>query len=163
MIGKYRKQLLFLGLIFTIASALATVALTWIVYSIPEFYARMLELLYDLGMDTMGALICAALYYGCMRQNAEGTREFRNLVVLVSAGFLVNVGMYGTMGVPELNRYTFLFVMLSKLIDIVMIYFFYRYVRLTLNFKDRLAVWADKGLPILIRFRSYKWIKKLTK
>ena len=58
MIGKYRKQLLFLGLIFTIASALATVALTWIVYSIPEFYARMLELLYDLGMDTMGALIC---------------------------------------------------------------------------------------------------------
>ena len=150
MISKYRKQLLLLGLVFTIASALATVALTWIVYSVPEFYARMVELLYDIGMDTMGALVCAALYYGCMRQNAEGTREFRNLVVLVSAGFLVNFGMYCTIGVPEMSRLTFLFVMLSKLIDIVMIWYFYRYVRLTLDFKGRLAGWADRGLPILM-------------
>ena len=106
MTKKYRKQLILLGLAFTIASALITVAMTYYVYGNSELYERMLEYLFDIGMDTMGALVCAALYYGCMRQNADGTREFRNLVVLVSAGFLVNFGMYCTIGVPEMSRLT---------------------------------------------------------
>ena len=150
MTKKYRKQLILLGLAFTIASALITVAMTYYVYGNSELYERMLEYLFDIGMDTMGALVCAALYYGCMRQNADGTREFRNLVVLVSAGFFVNYFMYCTIGVPEYRTLTFVFIMLSKLIDLVMIYFFYRYVRLTLGFKCRLAGWADRGLPILM-------------
>ena len=154
MIRKYRKQLITLELIFTIASALATVALTYYVYANAELYTRMLEYLFDTGMDTMGALVCAALYYGCMRQNAEGTKEFRNLVVLVSAGFLVNYFMYCTIGMPEYRTLTFLFVMLSKLIDLVMIFFFYWYVRLTLDFKGRLAGLADRGLSILMGFEA---------
>ena len=150
LIQKYRKQFILLGLIFAIVSALAAVVLTWVIYTNTVFYEGMLDCLYDCGMDTMGALICAALYYGCMRQDADGTREFRFLVILVSAAFLVNFCMYCAIGIPGLNTFTFLFVMLSKLIDLVMIFFFYRYVRLTLNFKGRLAGWADKGIPILM-------------
>lgn len=150
MENKNRKHIILFELAFTIAGALAVIALTWIIYSIPELYARMKEYLYDCGMDTMGALVCAALYYGCMRQDADGTGEFRSLTTLVSACFLVNFGMYCTVGVPELSRFTFLFVMLSKIFDLVMILFFYRYVRITLGFKGRLSKWADKGLPILM-------------
>ncbi len=150
MIEKNRKANLVLGLILTVAAALTVVGLTWYVYYNPEMYARMKEYLYDCGLDVMGALVCAALYYGCMRQDAEGTREFIALDILVSAGFLVNFCMYCVIGMPELSAVAFLFVMLSKLIDLVMIWFFYRYVRITLDFKGKLAAWADKGLPILM-------------
>jgi hypothetical protein len=150
MIKKYRKQLIILGLFFTIASALTTVVLTWIVFLNEEMYTRMLGYLYDVGMDTMGALVCAALYYGCMRQNADGTSEFRKLIVMVNACFLVNYLMYCTIGVPEYRMLAFVFILLSKLIDLFMIYFFYRYVRITLDFQGRLADLADRWIPILM-------------
>jgi len=44
--------------------------------------------------------------------------------------------------------------MASKLLDLVMIYFFYRYVRITLDFKGKLASWADKGIPILMAVQT---------
>jgi hypothetical protein len=150
MIKKYEKQIILIGLVFTIASALAVVVLTWVVYSNEGLYTRMLEYLYDCGMDSMGALVCVALYYGCMRQNAVGARQFRNLTALVSATFLANYFMYCTVGVPEYGVFTFVFVMISKMIDLVMILHFYRYVRVTLGFKGRLADWADKGIPVLM-------------
>ena len=150
MIKKYEKQIVLLGLVFSIASAMAVVVLTWVVYSNEGLYTRMLDYLYDCGMDSMGALVCAALYYGCMRQNAVGARQFRNLTVLVSVTFLTNYLMYCTLGVPEYRTLTFALVMISKLIDLVMIFFFYRYVRLTMDFQGRLAGLADKGIPILM-------------
>ena len=150
MIKKKGKLVLSLGLIFTVAAALVAVGLTWYIYYNPEMYARMRDYLFDCGLDVMGALVCAALYYGCMRQDAEGTKEFSDLDVLVSAGFLVNFCMYCVIGVPEYKVYVFILVMASKLIDLVMIYLFYRYVRITLDFKGRLAGWADRGIPILM-------------
>jgi hypothetical protein len=47
MIKKYEKQIILIGLVFTIASALAVVVLTWVVYSNEGLYTRMLEYLYD--------------------------------------------------------------------------------------------------------------------
>ncbi len=43
---------------------------------------------------------------------------------------------------------------ISKLIDLVMIFHFYRYVRITLDFKGKLADWADKGIPILMALET---------
>ncbi|MBR0118581.1 MAG: serine/threonine-protein phosphatase, partial [Eubacterium sp.] len=42
------------------------------------------------------------------------------------------------------------FALLSKLIDLWMIYFFYQYMRRTLEFKGRLALFAKKVFPILL-------------
>ena len=40
--------------------------------------------------------------------------------------------------------------LISKLLDLIIIYYFYRYLRATLGFKGKLASWADKGIPILL-------------
>ena len=152
MFKKYEKQLILVGLAFTIVSALTTVVLTWVVFSYEQLYTRMEIWMFDCGMDAMGALVCAALYYGCMRQTAVGAEQFRTLIALVSDACLVLYLFYFTESVPEYRIFTFILAMCSKIIDLVMIFLFYRYVRLTLSFKGRLADWTDKVVPILLGF-----------
>ena len=150
MLKKNEKASLLIGLIFTVAAALICIGLSWLFFLDEEIYARMVDSLFDCGIDAMGAFTCAALYFGTMKQEGDGTRAFRTLNVMVCAGFLVNVLMYFTLGVPELRPVNFAMVMLSKLIDLVMIYNFYQYVRITLGFKGRLAETADKCIPVLL-------------
>ena len=137
------------GLIFTVAAALISMGFTWIFF-MDDIFARMKEFLFDCGIDVMGAFICAALYYGTLRQEGEGTGTFRLLNVLTCAGFLVNALMYYTTGVSGQGPVNFVFVLFSKLIDQSLIYFFYQYVKITLGFKGSLTAWADKGLPVLL-------------
>ena len=150
MIKKLKENTVILGLIFTTVVALFVIGFTWMAYGDAQTYARMQPYLYDIGVDSMGALVCAALFFGCMKQKGEGIEAFRTLVVLVSSSFAVNILMYYTMGVPEQSMLTFAFCLISKLLDLVMIYFFYRYVRGTLGFEGKLADWADRGIPILM-------------
>ncbi|MBR3225667.1 MAG: serine/threonine-protein phosphatase [Atopobiaceae bacterium] len=149
MLNKIKESRVFLGLLFTILSAVISFALSWLLFSDQEILSRVGEHLYDCGIDVIGAFVCAALYFGSMRQEGSGSREFRILTAFVSAGFLAN-GLMFFMG-SALGRATlfFVFAMTSKLLDLVMIYFFYRYVRITLDFKGKLATVADKGIPIL--------------
>ena len=146
----WEKHSVRIGLIFTVAAGAFTVAMTYVAYIDQRAYARMQTFLFDCGVDTIAALIAAGLYYGCMKQEGEGTKEFRTLNVSVSAGFVTNFLLYFTVGVPAWNAFTFTFAMLSKLIDLLMIYCFYQYVRRTLDFEGKLAGWAEKGLPILL-------------
>ena len=147
--NKLKKHSMLFGLIITVASMLVCFALTWIFFR-EDIFVRMQKYLFDCGIDVMGAFTCAALYYGTMKQEGEGARAFRALNVMVSAGFLVNALMYYTASIPGKGSSSFVFVMLSKLLDLAMIYFFYQYVRATLDFKGKLARWTDKGLPILL-------------
>ena len=150
MIEKLRKNMSLFGLVFTVAVALLTVALTGVVYLDPNVYERMKEMLFDCGVDVIAALVSAGLYYGCMNQKGEGTDAFRALNVFVSAGFAVNFLLYFTMGIPGHTTFPFIFAMLSKLFDLLMIYYFYQYVRKTLGFEGKLEQWANKGIPILM-------------
>ena len=100
MIQKLNKNGALFGLIFTVAVALLTVALSSVAYIDPDIYARMQAFLFDCGVDAIGALGSAGLFYGCMKQKGEGTEAFRVLNLLVSAGFAVNFLLYFTMGVP---------------------------------------------------------------
>ncbi len=138
------------GLLFTLASAVASFALSWALCDNQEILLKVGERLYDCGIDVLGTFVCAALYFGSMRQAGGGTREFGVLIVLVSAGFLVNGLMFFTGLALGQATLFFAFAMVSKLLDLVMIYFFYRYVRITLGFKGKLASWADKGIAILM-------------
>ena len=153
-IKKIKNKTVVLGLIFTIAIAVLLLALVFIGYGDSQISTRMQPYLYDLGIDTLGALVCAALFFGCMKQEGDGVRSFRALVSLVSAGFASNAAMYFTLNLPELTKANFVFCLLSKLIDLVMIYFFYRYVRETLGFEGKLAELAQKGVPILLGLQS---------
>ena len=146
---KLKINSLLFGLIFTVAAMLISFGLTWVFFSY-ETFLRMQKVLFDCGIDVLGTFVCAALYYGVMKQEGEGAKTFRTLIVMVSAGFLVNELMYYTMGVPSRRTVTFLFVLLSKLLDLAMIYYFYLYVKDALEFKGKLADWTDKSLPVLL-------------
>ena len=154
MIEKLKKNTSFFGLAFTMAMALLAVALTGVVYIDPNIYARMKEVLFDCGIDVIGALVSAGLYYGCMNQKGEGTDAFRALNIFVSAGFAVNFLFYFTAGTPGQTSLPFVFAMLSKLFDLFMIFYFYQYVRRTLGFEGKLEMWASKGIPILMGIQT---------
>ena len=137
---KKLKGIRFYGLFFSIASALFIIA-----FSAPFFTeARLMPYLYNSGIDSFGALICVALYYGCLAQKGEGIRAFRILILLVSACFVVNEVISYTILVPECRALCFVFCLLSKLIDLAMIFLFYLYVRETLGFEGKLARIAEK-------------------
>ena len=143
---KKLKDIRLYGAIFSIASALFI-----IVFSTPFFTeARLQPFLYNAGIDSLGALICAALFFGCMTQKGEGIRAFRILILLVSACFVVNEVISYTVLVPDSRTLCFVFCLLSKLIDLAMIFLFYLYVRETLGFEGKLALIAEKLIPILL-------------
>ena len=137
-------------MIYTAACAAACILISYPFYADP----RLTLLLFDAGVDALGALLTAALFFGCMRQDGDGASEFRYLVVLVSTGFIVNECMLYTMLAPELTKICFTLILVSKLLDLVLIYFFYRYVRKTLDFKGKLASWAKKGIPTLMALEA---------
>ena len=154
MIRKFNENRILFGLIFTAAVALFTIATNWAAFNIPQVYSRIQTFLFDCGVDTFGALVSAGLYYGCMKQEGEGTGAFRTLTLFVSVSFIVNYLFYFTTGIPGQTGYPFMFAMLSKLFDLLMIFFFYQYVRSTLDFEGKLAMWAKKGIPILLVIES---------
>ena len=147
MIKKLKGKGKYLGLVFTIAVGVVAVSLTWLLND-PD----MMPFLFDLGVDAMGAFICAALYYGYMKQEGEGVEIFRGLNVLVSASFLVNELMYFTILEPNLSTCCFIFCLLSKLIDLAMIILFYLYLKKTLNFKGKLVILTERIIPFLLVF-----------
>lgn len=138
------------GLIFTIASAVFVIALSTPFFTEPGLK----DSLFDVGVDSMGALFCAALFFGCIKQNGDGTNAFRILVILVSAGFAVNEVIRFSLGVPKLRTLCFLMCMISKLIDLVMIYLFYRYVKATLNFTGKFDKIAEKVIIVLLAIET---------
>ena len=144
---KKLKDLKFYGLIYMIASAFFIMAM-----SVPFFTEEVLfSRLFDSGVDTMGALICAALFYGCFKQDGDGSRIFRILIVLVCSCFTVNeVMIYVLTAVPEHTVTGFIFCMLSKLLDLALIYLFYLYVKATLGFEGKFAKIVDKLIPVLL-------------
>jgi len=150
MLDKIRSKGVLLGFCFTLLSATISFVFSWVFFLNDDIIANMGEFLYDCGIDITGAFVCAALYYGSMRQEGKGAKAFSALIVLVSAGFLVNAIMYFSALVLDNQTLSFMFIMLSKLLDLVMIYFFYLYIRTSLGFKGKLVEWADKGIPILM-------------
>ncbi|WP_051437726.1 PP2C family protein-serine/threonine phosphatase [Eubacterium xylanophilum] len=149
MVNIYKKYSLKIGLVFTIVSALMT---TFVLSALFSGDPRMNEFLYDCGIDMLGGLICAALYFGCMKQSGEGGKVFRSLIVLVSFVFFINELMYCVYRVPEKIGLCMFCVLCSKIADIVMIYLFYTYVKKTLGLDGKMRLWADRGFPILSVF-----------
>ena len=137
---------LVLGLIFTIFSA----AITFIVCG--DFFSdpRLEPSAFDAGVDTLGSVVCVALFYGCMKQKGEGVIYFRSLIVLVSASFMVNILLCYSAFLPEITWICFTFCLISKFLNLAIITLFYLYVKVTLNLKGKLTTLVEKAIPILI-------------
>lgn len=150
MIRKLKNNTAIYGLIFTIASAIFLIYLSLVFFE----EERLTESLFDAGVDAAGALFCAALFFGCMKQNGNGIGYLRALIVLVSACFTVNEAMYYTLKVPEWRMICFALCLASKLFDLAMIYLFYTYIKVTLGFEGKLARLAEKAIAALLVFES---------
>lgn len=148
MIKKTKDLSLIIGLGLTIALAAFVILLGF------SFFMDLgrQPFLFDVGVDSLGSLVCAALFFGCMTHTGEGTGTFRALIVFVSACFAINEAMYYTLHVPEQRTLCLVLCLLAKFIDLVMIFFFYRYIKSTLHFEGKLAQWTDKILPVLMVF-----------
>ena len=143
---KKLKDFRIYGLIFVIASAAFV-----IVFSNTFFTEeRLLPCLYNAGIDSFGAIVCVALYFGCMNQKEEGIRAFRILILSVCSCFVVNEVICYTLLVPDYHTLCFFFCLLSKLTDLAMIFLFYLYVRGTLGFEGKLAGIAKIIIPIAL-------------
>ena len=148
---KKLKDIKIYGLIFTIAATLVVIAL-----SAPFFIEERLQpYLYNAGIDSIGALICDALFYGCMRQDGSGIKYFRSLIILVCASFVINEVACFSAYVPEMRTLCFVLCMLSKLTDLAMIYLFYMYVRETLGFEGKLANIAKILIPVILIVQAF--------
>ena len=146
MLQKLKDNVAVFGMVFTAACAVLSIMMSYPFYADP----KMQSFLFDAGVDTMGTLFAAGLYFGCMRQKGDGTHTFRILVVLISAGLINNEVLFFTLSNPELATACFGLTMFSKLLDLAIVYLFYRYLRETLAFKGKLAAWAQKYFPILM-------------
>ena len=150
MVNRIKKCSAIIGLILTIASAVFIIILSGTFYSEP----RLTAYLFDAGINLVGSLFCAALFFGCMNQKGNGITDLKILIVLVSACFAVIEAIFFTTGVPKLRTICFVLCLSIKLIDLVMIYFFYRYVKDTLNFEGSLAELAEKIIPLMMALEA---------
>ena len=150
MFRKLKNNTAIPGLIFTIASAVFVISLALIFFTEP----RLTDYLFDIGVDSVGALISVALYFGLMKQDGIGLGTLRILIVLASSCFAVNGAMYYTFGIPALGTLCFTLCLISKLLDLVLIYFFYSYVKTTLGFEGKIDKLTKTLIPVLITFET---------
>lgn len=140
-----------LGLAYTVA-----VAVFLIIWSDNNFYEPRIQMyLFDFGVDTIGSLICIGLFYGCLRQEGEGTLIFRMLIVMVSTSFLVNEMMLFITGLSELRILYFALCVFATLLDLALITnLYYYYIKKILGFEGKLVRITDKVVPILVTIGS---------
>lgn len=144
----YKKSVsisVIIGFVFAIAAAVVNVICTFFFNE-----AEQMSYLLDVGIDALGALVCAALYFGYMRQEGEGAKYFRALNLSVSVGFLSNELMYLTLDKSEHWGLCLAFCLICKLTELAVLLFFYLYVRETLGFKGKLVKFADKFIPVAL-------------
>ena len=77
--AKLAKRLLTIGLFVMIAVAIACFALAMYFFDNPRIAPHSL---YNAGVDVLGTLICAVLFFGCMSQLENATFHFVSLVLV---------------------------------------------------------------------------------
>ena len=142
-----KKKTAVIGFAYTCATAFGSFALALLFFKSPDIMARVL---FNAGIDILGAFVCMVLFYGCMGQIEHETRFFSTLVVLVSTSFLINELMWFASGTTRWRGLFFVCCLLSKWLNLAMIYCFFLYVRTSLHFQGKLARWADRGFAVLL-------------
>ncbi len=112
--------------------------------------------LYNAGVDVLGAFMCPVLFYGCMgdrrekEQPEDATRWFMHLIILTAISFLFNANEWYVIGDPTHTSRLQVAASLTKIIDFLLTYCFYRYVRESLDFDGKLARWFDHAINIFL-------------
>ena len=124
-----------------IGLACAIAASVFIIVFCDAFFdePRLQPFLFDYGVDAMGSLVCAALFYGCFRQKGSGMMAFRVLILLLSISFLLSELMLFFVNVPEWVNVCFLLTLTAKLLDLFLIFLFYYFIKKMLSLSGKLV------------------------
>ena len=123
--AKLAKRLLTIGLFVMIAVAIACFALAMYFFDNPRIAPHSL---YNAGVDVLGTLICAVLFFGCMSQLENATFHFVSLIVLTSLSFFNNEWYWYLSGLPRYRTVYLILSVQTELMDLGLTYFFFRYV-----------------------------------
>lgn len=135
-----------IGFLYTIA-----VAVFLIIWSDTYFYEpRIQPYLFDFGVNCVGSLICIALFYGCLRQEGEGTSIFRLLILLLTTSFLINEMVLFVTDLSELRALFFALSVTAKVLDLALIInLYYYYIKKLLGIEGKIVKITDIVVPIL--------------
>ena len=104
--------------------------------------------LFNAGVDVLGSQVCAALFYGTLRQQGEENGSYMALIYFTSMSFYINECMWFLSGVPEFRMAYLVLHTVSHLFDFALVYFFFQYVRKSLELKGKLADWMDRAIRV---------------
>jgi len=108
--------------------------------------------IYNIGVDVLGMTICAVLYYGCMSgKDSQEETTYLFVAMLSTNGFALFLDecAWLVQGVPELQMWNRIINVLFYANGVLLVYQFWRYVRVSLRFSGRLMQWASYAVQIL--------------
>ena len=145
--AKNVRTSLTIGLCVIIAIAVACFALAMFFFDNPRIAPHSL---YNAGVDVLGSLSCAVLFFGCMRQVEDATLHFISLIVLTSLSFFNNEWFWYLRGLPLYRSVNLTLSVLTELMDLGLTYFFFRYVCTSMSLSGRLVRWTERAAKILL-------------
>ena len=144
---KRRRKILYTGLGVIILAALSCFLLALRFFETPRISAPSM---YNAGVDVIGSLVCAVLFFGCMNQIEDATLDLISLIVINCFSFFNNELSWYVSGVPEYRTVYLALNSLAKGMDFGLVYFFYMYVRKTLSLEGKLTRFIDRASKWLL-------------
>ncbi len=114
--------------------------------------------LFNIGVDVLGSFICSILCFGIMAEKENltdaGMRWFIVLIIQVSIAFFINEWEYLLLGAPEYSSVCRFLYVAENLYDLFMVFTFFRFVYVTLNFEGKVAYYMNSIFRVLLIFFS---------
>ncbi|MBR3227077.1 MAG: serine/threonine-protein phosphatase, partial [Erysipelotrichaceae bacterium] len=149
--SKYIRRFIFSGLVILLINAPIALILALRFFESSHITP---SAMYNAGVDVMGVFICGVLFFACLGNERDlaqqSTHYFTMLIVLTSMSFLVNEIEWYIAGLAGYRGLCLILNTLTKWLDVGMTYFFYRYVRTTLDFEGKLAEWSGKVITFAL-------------
>lgn len=137
------------GFILLVSFCLSSIVMiAYVAYSNVEGFAAL-----NIGMAILGVLICATLYFNCMRESRVktdySTRPFVIMIFVVACSFIAVIFFWCMQGMPQFEYEMVIVGTLKNIFEIVTSYFFWRYVRNILRSESKMALRFDLFAKIL--------------
>lgn len=146
-----RKGFLIAGLVIVLISAGLCLLFSTYIIGNPRMEQQWL---YIIGVDVLGAFVCAAVYFGCIGNFKEGVDEstgiFAAMLLVNSLLFLFEELSWFAQGVASLRFLNITASVFTNCGDLLIIYLYWRYVRKALDLKGKLVKVADYIIGITI-------------
>ena len=150
MKNKNRRWLLQLSLVILVFVAVTCFMLAIRLFMNPDTTP---SAFYNLGVDVLGVFVCLVLFSGCINESNSEVEEsihwFIMLILLTDISFFVNALEWCVSGIPAYRTVNLLLNSFTKILDFGLVFFFYSYVRNTMEFEGAFAEIMDDNCKVM--------------